>query len=149
MSDFINKIILIFILLVLAPLLISYKSDDMIARREVLNDVQVFIDKVQDTSSISEDDINKLYIDCNSHGLTVDVQVKRLIATEVYDPDLGVAQTNYFALDDVASLKDVNAGDIIKVHVEELTISASRSATYRILGLDEGALKFSLAGVVG
>ena len=107
MSDFINKVItviMVFAMLVLAPLLISYKSDNMLARREILNDVEVFIDKVQDTSSITVDDLNNLYMTCNSHGLTVDVDVKRLIATAVYDNDNEIAQTNYFAVDDTESL---------------------------------------------
>lgn len=152
MSDFINKIItvvMIFVMLVMAPLLISYKTDDMIAKREILNDVEQFIDKVQDTSAISQDDLNKLYMDCNSHGLTVDVQVKRLIATQVFDAELSIAKTNYFAVDDDESIKNINQGDIIHVHIEEVTVSSSRMATYRLLGLDEGPLEFSLAGVVG
>lgn len=152
MSDFINKIItviLVFVMLVLAPLLISYKTDDMLARREILNTVENFIDKVQDTSSITEDDLNKLYLDCNSHGLTVNVTVKRLISTAVYDNDNDIAQTNYFATDDVESLASINAGDIVQVQVNEVTISSARRATYRLLGLDEGEFEFSLAGVVG
>lgn len=152
MSDFINKVItviMVFAMLVLAPLLISYKSDNMLARREILNDVEVFIDKVQDTSSITVDDLNNLYMTCNSHGLTVDVDVKRLIATAVYDNDNEIAQTNYFAVDDTESLANINAGDVVKVTIEEVSISSSRRATYAILGIDEGSLKFSLAGVVG
>ena len=65
MSDFINKIItiiLVFVMLVLAPILVSYKNDDMLARREILNDVELFIDKVQDTSSITNDDLNNISV---------------------------------------------------------------------------------------
>ena len=133
----------------MAPLLISYKTDEMLARREILNNVEMFIDKVQDTSAISEDDLNKLYLDCNSHGITVNVLVKRMIATAVYDNDLGIAQTNYFAVTDTESLASINAGDIIQVTIEEVTVSSARRATYKLLGLDEGPLEFSLAGVVG
>ena len=133
----------------MAPLLISYKTDEMLARREILNNVEMFIDKVQDTSAISEDDLNKLYLDCNSHGITVNVLVKRMIATAVYDNDLGIAQTNYSAVTDTESLASINAGDIIQVTIEEVTVSSARRATYKLLGLDEGPLEFSLAGVVG
>lgn len=152
MSDFINKIItviLVFVMLVMAPLLISYKTDDMLARREILNTVENFIDKVQDTSSITVDDLNKLYLDCNSHGITVNVSVKRLIATAVYDNDNNIAQTNYFATDDTESLASINAGDIVQVQINEVTISPARRATYKLLGLDEGEFEFTLAGVVG
>lgn len=152
MSDFINKIVtvvLVFVMLVVAPLLVSYKTDDMLAKREILNDVELFIDKIQDTTTISSDDLDKLYLDCNSHGLTVNVTVKRLVATSVYDADMGISQTNYFAVTDEQSLKSINAGDIIQVNVEEVTISPARKATYKILKLDEGPFEFSLAGVVG
>lgn len=153
MVDFINKIItiiLVFVMLVLAPQLISYKADEeILARREILNDVEVFIDKIQDTSSITEDDLNYLYLSCNSHGLTVDVKVKRLIAAAVYDAENDIAQTNYFATDDPESLANINNGDVIQVHVEEVTTSSGRQATYSILGIDEGKLEFTLAGVVG
>lgn len=152
MSDFINKIItiiLVFVMLVLAPILVSYKNDDMLARREILNDVELFIDKVQDTSSITNDDLNKLYLDCNSHGITVDVSVKRLIATAVFDTDTNLAQTNYFAVSEESALQSINDGDIIQVSIKELGISPSRRASYKILGLDESGLEFTLAGVVG
>lgn len=159
MTDFISKIltiILVFLMLVVGPLLIDYKADNMMARREILNDVEVFIDKVQDTSSITEDDINQLYIKCNSHGLTVDVTIKRLIEAlvfneQAYDADgnLGVAQTNYFAVDSLSALKNINAGDIIQVNVREVTISRQRRITYAILRIDEPGLDLTLAGVVG
>ena len=152
MSDFINKIvtvIMIFIMLVVAPLLLSYKNDNMLARREILNDVEVFIDKVSDTSTITQDDIDELMLSCNSHGLTVDVDINRLTEVAVYDSTNSVAQTNYISTDDLESLKNINKGDIIQVHIKEMTISSARQATYRILGIDENALEFSLAGVVG
>jgi hypothetical protein len=63
MTDFVNKVItlvLIFVMLVLAPLLISYMSTDMITERLVLNDVSQFIDKVTDKSLVSEHDLDSL-----------------------------------------------------------------------------------------
>lgn len=152
MSDFINKVvtvILVFVMLVIAPILISYKSDEMLAKREILNEVEIFIDKVQDTSAVSSDDIDKLYVDCNSHGLAVDVTVKRLIVTETFNSETDETETHYFAVSDDESLKNINAGDIIQVFVEEVTSSPARTATHTILGIDEGKFSFELAGVVG
>ena len=152
MSDFINKIvtvIMIFVLLVMAPLLISYKNDNMLARRAILNDVELFIDKVQDTTNITDDDLDDLYLACNSHGLTVNVTVKRLVSTAIYDAETDIAQTNYFAVDDKDLLKNMNKGDVVQVRIKEETISTQRKATYRLLGIDEGALEFTLAGVIG
>ena len=150
MSDFINKVItiaLIFILLVMAPLLISYKTDEMIAKRQILNDVANFIDMVKDTGSLSQDNLDKLYIECNSYGIAVDVKVKRLIRTEIAKD--GESKTVYYSVDKVEELESMNKGDIIKVTVEEIGVSTARRLAYNILKLDEGKFKFSLAGTVG
>ena len=150
MSDFINKVItiaLIFILLVMAPLLISYKTDEMIAKRQILNDVANFIDMVKDTGSLSQDNLDKLYIECNSYGIAVDVKVKRLIRTEIAKD--GESKTVYYSVDKVEELESMNKGDIIKVTVEEIGISTARRLAYNILKLDEGKFEFSLAGTVG
>lgn len=150
MSDFINKIVsitLTFIMLVAAPLLISYKTDEMLAKRLILNDVSQFIDAVQDTATITEDGLNKLYTDCNSHGLAVNVTVKRLIRTNINKD--GKIETVYYAEDDIEKLKSLNPRDIVKVTVEEIGISDARRFTYSILKIDEGKFQFSLAGAVG
>lgn len=150
MSDFINKVItiaLIFILLVMAPLLISYKTDEMMAKRQILNDVANFIDMVKDTGSLSQDNLDKLYIDCNSYGIAVNVKVKRLIRTEITKD--GESKTVYYSVDKVEELESMNKGDIIKVTVEEIGISTARRLAYNILKLDEGKFEFSLAGTVG
>lgn len=150
MSDFLNKvvsIILVFIMLVLAPLLVSYKTNDMLGRRLILNDVTTFIDQVKDTATITEDDINKLYLDCNSHGLNVDVKIKRLIRTEITKEE--VAMTTYFAVDSFSDISALNAGDVIQVHVEEVAFSTARRLTYTLLKIDEGPFEFTLAGAVG
>ena len=150
MSDFINKVItiaLIFILLVMAPLLISYKTDEMMAKRQILNDVANFIDMVKDTGSLNQDNLDRLYIDCNSYGIAVDVKVKRLIRTEITKD--GESKTVYYSVDKVEELESMNKGDIIKVTVEEIGISTARRLAYNILKLDEGKFEFSLAGTVG
>lgn len=150
MSDFLNKlvtIVLVFVLLVMAPLLISYKTNDMLGKRLILNDVTTFIDKVKDTSTITEDDLNKLYLDCNSHGLAVNVTVKRLIRNEVTKGD--IAQTTYYAVDTFEGLQAINPGDVVQVSIKEAAVSGTRRLTHAILRVDEGEFEFTLAGAVG
>ena len=170
MVDTISKIlsiVLIFLMLVLAPLLISYKIDDAVARREILFEVTQFIDKVRDTQTVSRGDLDQLYQNCNSHGLTVDVRVRRLVKTVVIDPypengphtetdphpetDTHTEEVivEYTINDDPAALRNFNKGDGVQVVVEEIGISPSRSFMYRVLGADSGPLKFTLAGIVG
>ena len=150
MSDFMNKVVsitLIFIMLVLAPLLISYKSDEMMAKRLILNDVTMFIDKAKDTGSVTEDDLNKIYIQCNSHGIAVNVTVKRLIRTDITKD--GKIATVYYSADEMNDLLAMNPDDIVKVNVSEIGVSEGRRLMYNVLKIDDGKFEFSLAGAVG
>lgn len=150
MTDFLNKLVaicLIFTMLVLVPLLISYSTDYVIAKRLILNDVSLFIDKVKDTGYITEDDINKLYLSCNSHGLAVDVKIYRLVRADVKKG--GDIVTVYYSTDKFEDLQYINSGDIVKVTVSEIGISIPRRIMYSILRLGENKFEFSLAGVVG
>lgn len=154
MTDYMNKvvsIILAFIMLVIAPLVISYQTTDMLAKRAILNDVTAFIDKAQDTYQIDEDDLNKLYMQCNSHGISVDVKVKRLIRTAVTKNDStgNSAKTVYYAVDTLGDLKNLNPGDTVQVNISEIATTPAHQLVYRVLKIDEGNFEFSLAGVVG
>ena len=82
MADFINKIIslvLIFILLVLAPILNQYLASEATTERLVLNDVEQFIDKVTDKKVITAADVDELYMDVNSNGGFYNVSVDKYI----------------------------------------------------------------------
>lgn len=150
MSDFINKVVsiaLAFVMLVLAPLQLSYKVDESIAKREILSEVSLFIDKAKDTLSITEEDLNKLYVACNSSGMAVDVKVKRLIRSDISKE--GRIETVYYAVDDFKDLELMNAGDVVKVTVSEIGISTARRLTHTLLKIDDGKFEFSLARTVG
>lgn len=148
MSDFINKVvtvILIVILLVLAPLLNNYTQTESISKRVMLNEVQQFIDKVTDKRSVTEEDLNQLYLDLNSHGIIVDVTVKRLIRVASLIPG-NKLKTVYFSAEDMTS---ANNGDVIQVTVSEVGISPGRKLLYSMLKIDQGKFEFTLAGAVG
>lgn len=157
MSDFLNKvitIILIFVLLVLAPLLISYMSTDMVTERLVLNDVTQFIDKTTDKALITQQDLNELYMAVNSHGNSFDVDVYRY---QLVEEDLPGDKTKslYLKLDDVERLESgdldkvkLNIKDVVKVHVEEAALSPGKRLFWTVLRVDKGKFSFSLAGTV-
>lgn len=155
MSDFINKVIsvaLIFVMLVVAPLLISYRSEEAMARRLILNDASTFIQMVRDTGKITEADLDVLYMKINSHGIAANVTVKRLVRTEVGNEIArkdSEVKTVYYSVEDKDKLKEINRGDVIKLTVEEIGISSAKRLVYNILKIDEGQFKFSLAGAVG
>ena len=152
MVDFVNKIltlILIFVLLVIAPLTISYKIDEMVMKRLVLNEVSQFIDTVTDKGSIRQEDLDDLYLGVNSCGGTFDVDVKRLIrvASEHVNPETGnnEIRTTYFSNSD---LEVLNTGDVVKVTVEEIGTSPATKFIWNVLRIDSGKFKFSLASPV-
>lgn len=159
MSDFINKvitIILIFIMLVLGPLLISYASTDMVTQRLVLNDVTQFIDKVTDKSVITEYDMDDLYLAVNSHGTAYDVTVERYQLLEEPFTD-GTTKLVYMKHDDMYKLTtgqdddgvvELNVKDVVKVHIKETNMTTSKRLFWSILKVDKGKFEFSLAGTV-
>lgn len=164
MSDFINKVItviLIFIMLVLAPLMISYMSTDMLTERLVLNDVSQFIDRVTDKFLITEHDINDLYLAVNSHGQSYDIEIQRYLLLEESMPD-GTTKLIYVNTSDiydvVSGAKDengnritevpLNVRDVVKVHVKEVSMSSGKRMMWSLLRVDKGLFEFSLAGTV-
>lgn len=165
MTDFINKVItivLIFIMLILAPLLISYMSTDMVTERLVLNEVSQFIDKVTDKGLITEYDINDLYLGVNSHGGNYDVTIEHYQLLEEPLPD-GSTKLLYVKQDDIEQIVDgrynmeetdedtsvsLNVKDVVKVHVESVSMSPGRRLFWSVLRVDRGNFEFSLAGTV-
>lgn len=160
MTDFINKvieIILIFILLVLAPLTISYMINEMISERTALNEVSQFIDRVTDKQMITKSDVDDLYLALSATGGTYDITVKRYVPVAVPVSDVnGVTETTratYIVADDADNLNSstpikLDVSDVVKVSVKEMTLSPAKRMLWNVLKLDTGKLEFSLAGSV-
>ena len=95
-------------------------------------------------------DINELYLQCNSHGMVVDVNVERLVYAMTLDENTGEYEYDYVVDKSFThGITNLNPSDMIKVSVEEITYSSTRRITYKLLGIDEGFFKFSLCGMVG
>lgn len=147
MTDFINKIImivLIFILFACGGLLFTTTMADARAQLLIMNDVTLFLDKTTDKGAITESDLDILYIDVNSHGLTVDVDVERSVRTASKDADNEIVIV-YIPVDDLDVL---NHTDAVKVTVKEIGTSPGRMLAYKLIGVDSGRFEFSLAGSV-
>lgn len=159
MVDFPNKvvtIILVFLMLVVAPIVWSYVRADMVAERTILNEVVSFIDKVTDKGTITEQDLDELYVAVNASGGTYDVQVKRYVrvATKdlnAVDPDKAV-KTVYVNADIINTTtgepEDMNSGDMVKVSVKSLGSSPTKNLLWNVLKLDTNDTDFSLSGSV-
>ena len=166
MTDFLNKvitIILIFIMLVMAPLLISYASTDMVSERLILNEVTQFLDKMVDRETLTYDDLNSLYLSVNSHGGAYDVELSLYHPASIYIPNDDGSETivkyvfiksdeidNWKYTNNVSNRKDINLSqnDVIKVHVKSIGSTPSKELLWSILRMDKGDFDITLAGTV-
>ena len=156
MSDYINKIItliLIFIMLVIGPLTFSYLSDELTSQRMILNEVTEFLDKITDQATVSQSDLDDFYLAINSYGIVLDAKVERYMQT----PSIGVdgnMENIYFMANDFSDLKSdeqmqLFVGDVIKVTVEEVSVSPGRRLMYYVLKVDSGKYNLSMSATVG
>lgn len=154
MTDFPNKVVsilLVFVMLVIAPLLWNYSRDIMKMERAALNESELFLDKVTDKAIITDNDIDDFYIGLNATGGTYDVQVKRYISTSIPD-DAGEVRTKYVSVPykekgtGKASL--LNKGDIVKVEIKEVGSSPAKRMMWAILRIEDKKGDFSLAKAV-
>ena len=147
MSNFLTRVaslILAFFMLVLAPLLYSYSITEMEERRELLNETALFLDKVTDKRSITEDDLSEFYLQVSSHGMVLKPTVKRLVRTALIDPS-GEVVASYIAVDDLSVL---NQKDVVQIELEEVTASVYRRMLYWVLRIDEGPYHLERAQMV-
>lgn len=147
MTDFPNKIvslIIAFIMFVMAPLTWSYVRNEAKSELLAFNEVTQFIDRVTDKASITQQDLDDLYMGVNATGGTYDIRVKRYIRLSTLD-DNGDTRTLYLSDDFDGRM---NIGDIVKVTVEEIGISPAKRLLWAMLRLDSGKTEFSLAGTV-
>lgn len=157
MADTISKVIgvlLAFALLVIAPLTITRMTEDMAAKRLILNEVTQFIDKVTDKGSVSASDMDDLMIGVNSYGGTFNVMVTRYIPVAVRDNVSGAVKTTYVVSDDnINSLSGsgmvyLEPGDAVQVRVEGISLTKGQSFIRAVLRVYERQFEFTLAGIV-
>lgn len=147
MTNFISRVlslILVFIMLIIAPLIYCYSCSEMENRRLLLNEVTQFLDKVTDKGEITEDDLTEFYLQVSSHGMIIQPTVKRLVRTSIMTPD-GKTKTTYIAADDIYSL---NQRDVVQVILNEVSTSPFKKILYAFLKIDEGPYRLEMAAVV-
>ena len=147
MHDFLSRVvglILVFLLLVVAPLLNTYGTQEMENRMETLNDVSEFLDKVTDKGEVSDDDLNKFYLSVESHGMTLDVKVKRLVKTATL-LDNGDVSTSYISSDNI---HDLNISDIVQVELREVSTTPYKKLMRMFLRIEDRDYKLDMAKMV-
>lgn len=147
MHGFLSRVvalILVFLLLIVAPLLNTYGTQEMENRMGTLNDVSEFLDKVTDKGEISDDDLNEFYLAVESHGMTLDVKVSRLVKTATLLDD-GTVSTTYISADNI---HDLNVNDIVKVELEEVSTTPYKKLLRMFLRLEDRQYTLDMAKMV-
>jgi len=149
LEGFLSKcisIILLFFLLIIAPMINIYGQHEMQGRMEILNEVTEFLDKVTDKGEITQDDINEFTLKVESHGLVLDVDIDRLVKTVTLvngtSDKLDVA---YIAADDISKL---STGNIVKVTVKEVSTTRFKKLLNIFLKFDEPNFELTMSKMV-
>ncbi len=147
MNGFLSRIIaliLVFFMLILAPLVNSYCVTEMENRRQLLNEVTSFLDVVTDKKSVTSDDLNEFYLKVSSYGMVLDVQVNRLVKTATLEKD-GNVNVTYIAADDISLL---NQKDVVQVKLTEKSESAYQKILNIFIGVDDENYSLTMAKMV-
>ncbi|WFR59069.1 hypothetical protein QA584_08285 [Anaerocolumna sp. AGMB13025] len=147
MNGFLSRIIslvLVFLMLILAPLLYSYCVTEMENRRQLLNEVTSFLDVVTDKKSITNDDMNEFYMKTASYGMVLDVQISRLVKTATLESD-GNVNVTYIAADDISLL---NQKDVVQIKLTEKSESAYQKILNIFIGVDDENYSLTMAEMV-
>ena len=131
-------------MLIIAPLINVYGTHESEDKMALLNDVSLFLDKVTDKGSITEYDLNEFYMQVESHGMVLNVEVKRLVKTTVMLPDNTIS-TTYISADDISKL---NPRDIIQVKLKEISSTPYKKLISTVLRLNTQKYELCLAKMV-
>lgn len=147
MNGFLSRmisLILVFFMLILAPLVNSYCVTEMENRRQLLNEVTGFLDMVTDKKTITNDDLNEFYMKVSSYGMVLDVEVNRLVKTATLESD-GKVNITYMSADDISLL---NQRDVVQIKLKEKSQSAYQKILHIFLGLDDEYYSLTMAKMV-
>jgi hypothetical protein len=149
MDGFLSKLIglvLIFFMLVIAPVINVLGVEDSQDKTEILNDTCEFMDMVTDKRSITDDDLNEFYLKIASHGIVADVRVERLVRVAATDSTSSVqVHSSYVVADDSSYL---NVGDMVRVTIEETSTTLYRRMLRVFLRFDQDGYELTMAKVV-
>ncbi|WP_139241199.1 hypothetical protein [Anaerocolumna jejuensis] len=147
MNGFLSRIIsliLVFFMLILAPLVNSYCVTEMENRRQLLNEVTYFLDVVTDKKSVTNDDLNEFYMKVSSYGMVLDVQVNRLVKTATRESD-GTVNITYISADNISLL---NQRDVVQIKLKEKSESAYQKILNIFLGIEDEHYSLTMAKMV-
>lgn len=149
MPDIFGKVlgmIIAFVLLFLAPFTWVTLSNEAVARRVILNEMQAFIDETIDSRQITESQLEDLYLGVSGLGPVVDVEIERYVRTVDPDPKNpgGIYVTYVYS----ENTKQFNQGDKVKIRVHAINYTGAEKMLRSTVGLWLPPIDYTLAGRV-
>lgn len=124
---------LAFLLCVLAPYSLTVMTDNMMARFEVLSDVESFMDAVADSGYVTDEELSDFYLAVSSHGVLIDTEISRY--QKVVNPKPGTTAgivTSYIYTENYTQLL---SGDKFVVRVKPIGYSGPQRIIMGTLGV--------------
>lgn len=158
MEGFLSRLfglILTFFMLIIAPLINAYGTQEMENRVNILNDTSEFLDKQADKGIITDTDMDQFYSDIESHGMVLDVSVNKIVKVST-QMDNGKLHTAYIAADENPkddkgnrdSVYDLNQHDIIQVKLREKSSTPYKRLLNSFLRIDDDPYELEMAKMV-
>ena len=149
MTDIFGRVfgvILAFILLFIAPFTMVTLSQEMVARRTILNEMQSFIDETIDSRQVTDQQLEDFYLGISGLGPIVDVEIRRYVRTVDPDPvEEGEIYVTYVYSEDN---RTYNQGDKVSVRVHAIGYTGTQKFLRAITGLFLPQIDYTLAGRV-
>ena len=149
MTDIFGRVfgvILAFILLFIAPFTMVTLSQEMVARRTILNEMQSFIDETIDSRQVTDQQLEDFYLGISGLGSIVDVEISRYVRTVDPDPvEEGEIYVTYVYSEDN---RTYNQGDKVSVRVHAIGYTGTQKFLRAITGLFLPQIDYTLAGRV-
>lgn len=149
MTDIFGRVfgvILAFILLFIAPFTMVTLSQEMVARRTILNEMQSFIDETIDSRQVTDQQLEDFYLGISGLGPIVDVEISRYVRTVDPDPvEEGEIYVTYVYSEDN---RTYNQGDKVSVRVHAIGYTGTQKFLRVITGLFLPQIDYTLAGRV-
>lgn len=149
MTDIFGRVfgvILAFILLFIAPFTMVTLSQEMVARRTILNEMQSFIDETIDSRQVTDQQLEDFYLGISGLGPILDVEISRYVRTVDPDPvEEGEIYVTYVYSEDN---RTYNQGDKVSVRVHAIGYTGTQKFLRAITGLFLPQIDYTLAGRV-
>lgn len=136
MSDFFGRILgimIAFVLLFIAPFTWVTLSNEMVARRTIMNEMQSFIDETVDSRQITDSQLEDFYLGISGLGPICDVTIERYVRT--VDPDPMNSGKIYVTYVYTENNREFNQGDKVKVRVNAISYTGAEKMLRATIGM--------------